>query len=344
MARLIGTEGLEGALRVLYRHGVYLTVEELKGRRPIARGGTTVAWNPAGLRNPASSARFAAQTSGSRGPRVPVVLDLDFLADLAVNRALALAARGGRDWRVAYWDVPGGGLGAILVSAKAGALPVRWFSPVDPDLPGCHPRYRWSARLARWGSLAARRALPVPRHVSVADPLPIAQWMASVLEQGETPFLTTYSSPAVRLCGAAQAAGIGLGGSRLALYGEPVTEARVAIIRKVGADVIPVYTAMESGRIGDGCLAPGAADDVHLFHDFHAVIQPGATDARPGLPADALSPHLAPGDRPCDAAQRLDGRPGSGLSSARAAAPWKPSAGRRTCTRSGATRSSRPAA
>ena len=288
MARLVQAEGLEGALRSLYRHGVYLTVEELKGRRPIARGGTTVDWDPAGFRKPASSARFAAQTSGSRGARTPVVLDLDFLADLAVNRALALAARGGRDWRVAYWDVPGGGLGAILVAAKAGAVPVRWFSPVDPELPGCHPRYRWSARLARYGSLVGGRALPVPRHVSVADPRPIAQWMASVLARGETPFLTTYSSPAVRLCRAAQADGIRLEGARLALYGEPVTEARVAIIQKAGASVIPVYTAMESGRIGDGCLAPAAADEVHFFQDSHAMIQPGAADARPGLPTGAL--------------------------------------------------------
>src|SRR5262245_53073601 len=288
VARLVQTEGLEAALRILYRHGVYLTVEELKGRRPIMRGEATVAWDPLGFRNPGSSARFAAQTSGSRGPRAPVVLDLDFLADLAVDRALALAARGGRDWRAAYWDVPGGGLGAILVSAKAGMLPVRWFSPVDPGLPGFHPRYRWSARLARCGSLLAGKALPVPRHVSVADPLPIARWMASVLEHGETPFLTTYSSPAVRLCRAAQAAGIWLGGAHLALYGEPVTDARVAVIRKAGAEVIPVYVTMESGRIGDGCLAPEAADEVHLFHDFHAVIQPDATDARPGLPAGAL--------------------------------------------------------
>jgi hypothetical protein len=286
--RLVRAEGLEGALRILYRHGVYLTVEELKGRRPVVRGGATLPWDPAGLRDPDPAARFAAQTSGSRGPRAPIALDLAFLAELAVNRRLALSARGGRDWKAAYWDVPGGGLAAILVSTKAGAPVVRWFSPVDPDLPGVHPRYRWSARLARWASVAAGRGLPVPRHVSVADPLPIARWMAGVLAQGATPFLTTYSSPAVRLCRAALAGGFRLEGARLALYGEPVTAARVAVIRSVGAEVIPVYVTMESGRIGDGCLAPEAPDEVHLFHDFHAVIQPGSSDARPGLPAGAL--------------------------------------------------------
>jgi hypothetical protein len=33
---------------------------------------------------------------------------------------------------------------------------------------------------------------------------------------------------------------------------------------------------MEAGRIGDGCLAPAAPDDVHVFHDRHAVIHADA--------------------------------------------------------------------
>jgi len=36
------------------------------------------------------------------------------------------------------------------------------------------------------------------------------------------------------------------------------------------------------------CLAPGASDEVHLFHDLHALIQPGADGSRPGLPPHAL--------------------------------------------------------
>jgi hypothetical protein len=44
-------EGVEGALRILYRHGVYLTVDEFKGRRPATRGNATVAVNPDLLRN-----------------------------------------------------------------------------------------------------------------------------------------------------------------------------------------------------------------------------------------------------------------------------------------------------
>ena len=42
LARLVRQDGVEGALRTLYRAGVYLTVDEFKGRRPIVRGGQPV--------------------------------------------------------------------------------------------------------------------------------------------------------------------------------------------------------------------------------------------------------------------------------------------------------------
>ena len=38
----VGQEGVEGALRTLFRHGVYLTVDEFKGRPPVQRGRATI--------------------------------------------------------------------------------------------------------------------------------------------------------------------------------------------------------------------------------------------------------------------------------------------------------------
>src|SRR6476469_3491209 len=52
LERLVGHDGLEGALLVLYRRGVYLTVGEVKGRHPVVRGSATIAVGPAQLRNP----------------------------------------------------------------------------------------------------------------------------------------------------------------------------------------------------------------------------------------------------------------------------------------------------
>src|SRR5215467_8014741 len=51
--RLVAKEGVEGMLHVLYRNGVYLTLEEFKGRKPTVRGNTIIEVNPSKLRNPA---------------------------------------------------------------------------------------------------------------------------------------------------------------------------------------------------------------------------------------------------------------------------------------------------
>jgi hypothetical protein len=48
---LVRRDGLEDALRALYRAGVYLTVDEFKGRRPIVRGGQTIPARLDALRN-----------------------------------------------------------------------------------------------------------------------------------------------------------------------------------------------------------------------------------------------------------------------------------------------------
>ena len=52
-------------------------------------------------------------------------------------------------------------------------------------------------------------------------------------------------------------------------------------LRQAGAAATPRYAATESGYIGCGCLAPEAADEVHLLDDLHALIQP-LPDPSPG--------------------------------------------------------------
>jgi hypothetical protein len=130
--------------------------------------------------------------------------------------------------------------------------------------------------------------LPAPEHVPVSDPAPVARWLRQVLDAGQTPLLLAYSSPAVRLAETARAAGVDLRGARLLLYGEPVTAARLAVLQRVGAEALPLYIAMETWRLGEGCMRPDAADDVHFLSDLHALIQPDASTGGPGLPPAAL--------------------------------------------------------
>ncbi len=296
LERLVAEDGLEGALRTLLRHGVYLTVSELKGRRTVTRGSATVMFEPAGLRNPRAALHVPVASSGSRGVSAVVSLDLVFLRDTAVDQGLVLAARHGSQWRHAIWSVPGGaGFKQILKFSGCAAPPERWFSQLDPATPGLDPRYRWTTELICRGSALAGVPLPRPRYVPVDDPLPIARWMAEVLRAGDTPHVHTFVSSAVRLCQAAHAAGLSLDGVEFSVCGEPITATRLAEIRRAGAEAVSQYGTAETSTIGFGCLSRAAPDEVHLLDDMHAMIQAG--DAAPGRelpPSGVLVTSLRP--------------------------------------------------
>jgi hypothetical protein len=289
LAALVRQDGIESTLRALFRHGVYITADELRGRRPVVREGRLVAMEPGRIRNPRAIPHLPILSSGSRGGRTLVPLDLAFLRECAVDLCLAMDARGGVAWRKGHWHVPGGAIVARLLEyASFGPVPERWFSQIDVAGSRLPPRYRWSARALRLGAALAGRRLPAPEFVPFAAPLPIARWMHDTLRSGATPHLLTFTSSAAALCGAALAAGLDLSGAQFTVGGEPVTEARLAAVRSVGAHALPIYGTAETDVIGHGCLDPAASDEVHVLHDLHALIQPGADGPRRGMPPDAL--------------------------------------------------------
>ncbi len=264
-----------GTLQRLYQQGVYLTVDEFKGRKPVIRGQVTVEVTPEVLRNSLASFHVPAQTGGSRGRGAPVLLDLDFIRGCGANACLVLEAQGGSQWQKAIWQTPGAGARARLLEFGCfGIPPVRWFSQVALSDAQLSPIFRWSERAMRWGSRLGGISLPRPMHIPLADPFPIALWMTEVLRSGGAPHLFTFPSSAVRLCQAAFDRGIDLEGAHFLLSGEPITAARLTTIRRTGAEVLPRYGSVDCGPMGYGCLAPEAPDDVHLLHDLHAMIQP----------------------------------------------------------------------
>ena len=287
LERLVQAEGLEGALAELLRRGVYLTTDELKGRRPVVRGSLRLQVEPRLFRNPLGHQHIVTSSGGSRGQRVPIPLDLDNIYDRALHTLLPLLAQGGAAWELAVWKIPGGALPTLLQYALGPRRPSRWFLMIDPGGAGVHPRYRWSGEVAVWLSRLAGRPLPAAALVSLGDPLPIARWLAAVLTAGGVPHLDTFPGPAVELCRAARAAGIDLSGARLTLPGEPLTAARRATIEATGAVAFSRYSISETGPLGSACLNGVAVDDQHLLDDCHAVIQPGAAGVDV-LPAETL--------------------------------------------------------
>jgi hypothetical protein len=285
VASLTRREGLEAALGTLYRAGVYLTVEEFKGRCSVTRGSVTIVVEPDRLRRRHMAPVLTHPTSGSRGPRTPIPLDLAAIRHRGIHTGLPLLARGGDRWRTGVWGIPGGSLGTVLQYAVVGPRPARWFLQGDPRAHRLPVRYRWSAVAVRWTALACLAPLPSATAAPLDDPTPVARWMAGELRAGRVPHLDTFASPALGICDAAERAGLDLAGAQLTLAGEPMTAARRGTLQRAGLHAVPRYATVECGPVGYGCLAPDAPDDLHFFDSLHAVIQPG-----PGAPGP-LPPH-----------------------------------------------------
>jgi hypothetical protein len=290
LERLVRRDGVEGALRALFREGVYLTVDELKGRRPVVRGEHRLVVEPGALRNPRATRDIPLQSSGSTGARTTLAMDWRFLRETNVDHALVMEARKGDAWVHAGWGVPGGAeLYRILKSLGIGGVLGGWFRQIEPRAGGLPLGYAASAWMLRAGAALAGVRLPSPIAAPLDDPLPVVHWMAAVLRQGRTPHLMTFASAALRVCEAAGHAGIEIAGAELTLGGEPTTRARLEAVAAAGAVARPQYAASElSVVLATGCLAPSAPDDMHFLEDLAAVIQPGPDATGGDVPADGL--------------------------------------------------------
>jgi len=297
LAALVTSDGVEESLRKLLQNGVYLTVDEFKGRRRAVRGSTTIEVNADRLRNPLAAFHIRARSGGSRSVGTPVLIDLAFVRACAVAYALLLHARGGDDWLKVIWETPGASARfRLMLTGCFGARPAAWFSQVDPEGPAAGGVFRWSDRALRWGAIFGGAKLPAPVWASLEDPRPLLHWLRGALDRGQTPHVETFPSSIVRLAAAAKETGIDIRGTQATLGGEPITQARLDISAAAGIRSVPRYGAMECGSVAYACQNPDAADDTHIVRDLHAVIQAGKQGEQIGMPSRGLlitSLHLA---------------------------------------------------
>jgi hypothetical protein len=279
---LVGQDGVEGALGRLAQQGVYVTFDELKGRRPAVRGSARFDFAQGDFDNPLARPHFAVYTGGSSGEPSRVHRSLAFVEDVAISTVLGFDAHGLRDPRVVLWlTAP---VQWVLTFPKLRWPIIGWFHLLRP-LP-------WVVRAGvRCLALLTRPSggrIPRPAHCDPRQSRKLAEWLAREQTKGGPIIVLSAVSPAVQLAVTARSAGIGLEGVMFSAGGEPLTEARRHHIEATGARVFATYAATEMTAAASACATPAAVDDVHFFDDRNAVIA-RTREVEPGGPVvDAL--------------------------------------------------------
>ncbi|MDW8345229.1 MAG: hypothetical protein RMM51_12175 [Verrucomicrobiae bacterium] len=275
-------DGVEPTLQRLHRAGVYVSLEELKGRQPICRPGLTLEVRASDFDNPYLLGRgLDTATSGSSGSRARVPFDWHLMAEHAVNERLLWNALGLEGRTMTLWlPVPPSvaGIHHASLAAKCRWPIVRWFSPTDPCATPWYGRDRlaiaWLRRCCRWYGVQ----LPAPEHATVEAAPNVARWVAA---RASSTMVRCYTSLAVRLAACAE-----LPGTVFLTGGEPLTETRRRVIERAGARAFARYTATESGMIAGACAKGVRSDDMHVYEDRLAVFG----DAQQRLWITSLSP------------------------------------------------------
>ena len=268
LQRLVRQDGLEGALRQLAAAGVYVTFDEMKGRREAVRGSQRFTFSDRDFDNPSVGAHYIELTGGTRGRPSEVRRSLGTMTDQAASFTLALAAHGVYRPRVLFWTgaSPSWAIGHLKLDNPI----ERWYYPIAP-LPLLAQVFVGYLRLlARLGG----GHLPAPHHVDLTEPERIARWLAARAGAGRrTIVVNTATSSAVRAANAAHELGLSLEGVLFQCRSEPLTESRRQTIERSGAYALADYATVELSSIAYGCANRQAADDLHLHVNRYAVVE-----------------------------------------------------------------------
>jgi hypothetical protein len=289
VAELVMSRGLDGALTALRDSGVYVSYREWQGAIPIQRGATSFDVRPEDFFNPLLAADFLGSTGASRSGGTAVATTFHEMTDNGPRWLLRLEAEGAAGAPIATWlpVLPSSaGLTSVLKNAGVGRPPERWFTQVEPALRGIALEKRLSNVLLPLVGRSVGLRIPRPEFASAADAAPVLQWALDAIQRTGRAFLATYASSAVRLAELAAERGARLDGLSVRMTGEPVTAAKAAALRGVGAMPFNNYGFMQKGGVASSC-AHRPDEDLHLYADDTALITRAVT--RPdGVGVDAF--------------------------------------------------------
>jgi len=282
-------DGLEATLERLRRAGVYVTLDELKCTQPIVRGGMALKPRHTDFDSPLLLGRaVTGTTSGSRSRRSRIHYDWHGLAEEADNALLLDTVHRVAEVPLALWfPAPPGvaGLRNVLLAAKCGRPPERWFSQAPGWIRPGKPLALLSLQYMRWQARRLGMRLPAPQYTPLDHAGRVAQWLAPSPDAPPARTIRTVTSSAVRIATVALAEGRSLEAATAVIGGEPLSAERRRLIESAGLRVVNRYATAEAGIVAAACGRETSPDAMHLYSDRVAALQ------RPeGLLLTSLSP------------------------------------------------------
>jgi len=279
--KLVGQEGVEGALERLREAGVYVTFGEFKGRTPAVRGSQTFVFRDTDFDNPLITAHYYSTSGGSRGRASRIIVDLEHLAEMTPHWLLWFSEHDVLSAPLVFVgpSYPSS-INHHLMSAKAGTRFTRWFCTGG----GGSLMYRLASGYVQTAGRWIAR-FPRPINVPLTEVDKIGHYLLTLTTNGRRIAVHTSPSTAVRICLAMQERGKSLRDITFLLGAEPLTSTRRRTVEASEAVATVTYGFSEGGNIGSQCANAAVADDIHVSLDTYAVIQ-GAD--RASVTVDAL--------------------------------------------------------
>jgi len=274
----VASSGVEGALQLLEEEGVYLTLDEAKGRKDTLRKNLRFRFKESDFNNPFTLPAFYIRSGGtmSNGTGTKANINFSFLAQRAQHRWLMFDIYKLFNSPLIIWYPTLGGveMGILLECGKIGKPPLNFFYQIDEK--SRKPSVSAEAAFAYLRYIGRKKGLkfPVPLAITLAEVSKILDYIANILKEYSSCCVRTFVSSAIRICNAAKMNNQSLDGVTFWISGEPLTDKKFEEISSAGAKVICQYSFGETGgTVAISCTNPIAADDTHLFKDLFAVIQ-----------------------------------------------------------------------
>lgn len=273
--RMVSNEGIEGTLAILRDKGIYISIEEFKGKQPIIRDGSIFKVRERDFDNPYTARCYERRSGATRSAGTRTVVDFEFLADTAANRGLIADMWGlsGSPFVIIRPASPyGAGTLFMLHLSKFDIYPVKWFSLYDErNVPiSLKSRFGLYYILFMGNLFGAKFPRPDLRDFGCWDEA--VAYVARLLDRHKSCCIFTNVSSATRICSIANAKSISLQGLTFQGCGEPLTDKKRDEIESAGARYVLYYAFTEAGLTGCHCLHASEIDDIHLFEDSFAFI------------------------------------------------------------------------